>query len=595
MARWRDMGSATRLLPRRWRSLRVRILVWALPALVILLLAIIIVDTFAYQWVVTFVVEQRDEEIAQASAVRLAYQMQEQAKSLQGVARMLPISTGDASSRAVALGQVVARNPELFADGVSLLDEQGRVITSQPRRPALQGRDLHGHPYFQAAIAGDSPVFSDVVEDDVSGRPVIVLAVPVQSPAGQLRGALARHFFLDGMTLASQMPHLGTDHPGALYVLDRAGRIIYHPEQRLINQRVPADSRLMEAVTERESGALLLTLPYGEPQVVGYATVPQVGWHMVLQEPWEATIAPLRTYLWLGTGTLLAGAIVSVMAILWGAGRISTPVDDLVRQAEAAVASNYRTRVQSESISELHRLAAAFNHMIEEIGQYRAGLRRYVAAITHSQEEERRRIARELHDDTIQSLVAISRRLELVQASLSDPQRALKQLSALQDLLQSTVEGVRRFSRELRPTLLEDLGLVPALRRLARESTPKTAELSMVVRGDSQGIAPSVELAIYRIAQEAINNVRRHAQAQHVTIQLDMGSESIHLLVEDDGQGFDMASDLSSLAQQGSFGLMGIQERVELLGGRVQVQSNIGRGTRLEVWLPRLVEWAEVP
>jgi signal transduction histidine kinase len=302
----------------------------------------------------------------------------------------------------------------------------------------------------------------------------------------------------------------------------------------------------------------------------------------------------VRTYLLLGTGALLAGAILSVAAILWGAGRISTPVDDLVRQVEAAVESNYRTRVRSESISELQRLAVAFNHMIEQIGRYRAGLRQYVAAITHSQEEERRRIARELHDDTIQSLVAISRRLELVQASLDDPQQAQEQLSTLQELLQSTVEGVRRFSRELRPTLLEDLGLVPALRRLVRELTAETVELDMVVRGDSQGIAPDVELAIYRIAQEAINNVRRHAQAHQVEVQLDMSSESIHLLIKDDGQGFRMASSPSELAQQGSFGLMGIQERVELLGGRMDIHSEAGQGTRLEVWLPRSAESVDV-
>jgi len=578
MTRWREM----------WHSLRLRILIWALPALAILLLAVIVVDTLAYQWVMTFVAEQRAEEIAQTSAARLALQMQEQAQRLTDVASMRSMRTGDASSQAVALAEVVASDPELFADEVSLLNQQGRVITSQPRRPLLQGRDLHTRPYFQAIIAGGGPFFSDVVEDEDNGQPMIVLAVPVRSPEGQLRSVLVTRFYLDGRTLASKVPHLGTDRSGDIYVLDRTGRVLYHPEQRLINQQLPTDSPIARAVTQEESGARLLTLPYGEPQVVGYATVAQIGWHLVVQEPWESTIAPLRTYLWLGSGALLSGVILSIAAILWGARRISIPVDDLVRQAEAVIQSNYRTRVRSGSISELQRLAAAFNRMIEQIELYRAGLRRYVAAITRSQEEERRRIARELHDDTIQSLIAISRRLELVQASLADPQKAQQQLSELQALLQGAIEGMRRFSRELRPTLLEDLGLIPALRWLVKELTPEGVETDILVKGDPQGMDSDVELALYRIAQEAINNVRRHAQAQHVEVRLDLDSELIHLAVEDDGRGFEMTASLSELAQRGSFGLMGIQERVELLGGRMAIHSHVGQGTRLEVWLPRL-------
>jgi len=578
MTRWREM----------WHSLRLRILIWALPALAILLLAVIVVDTFAYQWVMTFVAEQRAEEIAQTSAARLALQMQEQAQRLTDVASMRSMRTGDASSQAVALAEVVASDPELFADEVSLLNQQGRVITSQPRRPLLQGRDLHTRPYFQAIIAGGGPFFSDVVEDEDDGRPMIVLAVPVRSPEGQLRSVLVTRFYLEGRTLASKVPHLGTDRSGDIYVLDRTGRVLYHPEQRLINQQLPTDSPIARAVTQEESGACLLTLLYGEPQVVGYATVAQIGWYLVVQEPWEATIAPLRTYLWLGSGALLSGVILSIAAILWGARRISIPVDDLVRQAEAVIQSNYRTRVRSGSISELQRLAAAFNRMIEQIELYRAGLRRYVAAITRSQEEERRRIARELHDDTIQSLIAISRRLELVQGSLADPQKAQQQLSELQALLQGAIEGMRRFSRELRPTLLEDLGLIPALRWLVKELTPEGVETDILVKGDPQGMDSDVELALYRIAQEAINNVRRHAQAQHVEVRLDLDSELIHLAVEDDGRGFEMTASLSELAQRGSFGLMGIQERVELLGGRMAIHSHVVQGTRLEVWLPRL-------
>ena len=145
--------------------------------------------------------------------------------------------------------------------------------------------------------------------------------------------------------------------------------------------------------------------------------------------------------------------------------------------------------------------------------------------------------------------------------------------------------------------MLEDLGLIPALRRLVRELTPEGVETDLLVRGDPQGMNPNVELALYRIAQEAMNNVRRHAQAQHVEVQLDLDSELVHLAVEDDGRGFDLrsvAASFSELAQQGSFGLMGIQERVELLGGRMAIHSHLGQGTQLEVWLPRSGEPTDV-
>jgi signal transduction histidine kinase len=594
VGRWRHSEAEREPFRSRWRSLRLHILVWALPALAILLLAVLIVDIFAYQWVMVFVGEQRAHEIAETSAMRMAGQMQEQARRLVSVANSSSIRFGDTTSRSTALAEAVAATPQLLGDGVSFLSRQGMVVASHPRRPALQARDLRNSPHFQALLSGDQVFFSDVVQEEGDSRPMVVIAVPVQGLDGQFGGALVTRFYLDGAMLAAKVPSLGTDDPGHIYVLDRTGRVIYHPERRLLNQQLPADSPLTKTVMQGDSGSRLVAPPYGDPQIVGYAAVPEIGWRLVVQEPWEATIAPLRTYVWLGSGALLGGVILSITAILWGARRISIPVDDLVQQAEAAVQSDYRTRVRSESISELQRLAASFNRMIEQIETYRAGLRRYVAAITNSQEEERRRIARELHDDTIQSLVAINRRLELLKALLGDRPEAEQQLKELRALVQESIEGVRRFSRELRPTLLEDLGLAPALRQLVKELLAQGIEATLSVHGDSSELDPAVELALYRIVQEALNNVHRHAQAYHVQVGLDIASDLVHLSVEDDGRGFEMTGSLNELAQRGSFGLMGIQERVELLGGHMAIHSRIGQGTRLDVWLPRSAELAEV-
>jgi len=585
---WRNIRGAVKLLPYCFRSLRVRILIWALPALLILLLAVLVVDAFAYQWVMAFVAEQRAQELAETSAARLSHQMWNQSQELMTVANTHFFRLGDASSQALALARAVTKDPQLFGDEVNFLDRRGIVITSQPRRLPLQGYDLHDRPYFQALIPRSGPIFSDIVQDELDGRPMVVIAVPVQGLDGQFLGALITRFYLGSPALASKMPRLGAERSGHIYVLDRTGRVVYHPEERLINQQLPLESVLTKAILEEEHGARLFTVPNEAPQIVGYTTVPRVGWHLVVQEPWETSIAPLRTYLWLGSAALISGVILSIAAIFWGARRISVPVDDLVRQAEIAVQSDYRTRVHSESITELQRLASAFNGMIEQIERYRAGLRRYVAAVTRSQEEERRRIARELHDDTIQSLVAISRRLELLQVVLINSEGAQQQLAELQALVQRTIEGIRRFSQELRPTLLEDLGLIPALRRLVKELSAEGIQATLLVRGSIQDMGPEAELALYRIAQEALNNVRRHAQATRVQVQLDTDMDSICFSVEDNGQGFEMTSSLNDLAQQGSFGLMGIQERVELLEGQMTIHSEVGKGTRLEVRLPRL-------
>jgi signal transduction histidine kinase len=226
--------------------------------------------------------------------------------------------------------------------------------------------------------------------------------------------------------------------------------------------------------------------------------------------------------------------------------------------------------------------------MAKRIQSYQSGMHDYIAAITQGQEEERRRLARELHDDTAQALIALGQRVEMAQKLLTtDPKRAADRLVRVRAMLTETVEGVRRFSRDLRPIYLEDLGFIPALEMMVQGADQlETLSVDLSTSGMVHRLPPDLELAAYRIVQEALNNVIQHAQASHARVEVGFEPQHLTLLVWDDGRGFDAPDLPDALARQGHFGLMGIRERALLYGGQLAIRSKPGEGTEVTVRLP---------
>ena len=213
-------------------------------------------------------------------------------------------------------------------------------------------------------------------------------------------------------------------------------------------------------------------------------------------------------------------------------------------------------------------------------------LRSYARLVTWAQEEERKRISRELHDEAAQNLVAIRRGLDTL-ASHLDPGDEPPELRQLQALTGETLTGVRRFSRDLRPPVLDDLGLVSALESLVDDTdrrTPLTVELT--VHGAPDRVAAETELVLFRIGQAALHNVEHHAQATHATVELCFVAD-LRLTVTDDGRGFTPPDKLTELADAGKLGLLGMQERARLVGAQLDIASAPGQGTRVTVTVPR--------
>jgi signal transduction histidine kinase len=220
------------------------------------------------------------------------------------------------------------------------------------------------------------------------------------------------------------------------------------------------------------------------------------------------------------------------------------------------------------------------------IQSYQSGMHDYIAAITQGQEEERKRLARELHDETAQALIALRHQVEMSQKLLPrDPDRAAARLGQVRILLAETVEGIRRFSRDLRPIYLEDLGFIPALEMLAR-SNGQGPNIHFDTTGGLRRLPPDLELAAYRIVQEALNNALQHAGASQVWVEVGFEDAHLVLSVRDDGQGFEAPARPDALAREGHFGLMGIQERAMLYGGQLSIRSAPGQGTTVSVRIP---------
>lgn len=205
-------------------------------------------------------------------------------------------------------------------------------------------------------------------------------------------------------------------------------------------------------------------------------------------------------------------------------------------------------------------------------------IRIYARQVTQAQEDERKRISLELHDETAQELIRLGMDIDsLVGAKSEDLRTGLEEL---RNKVEEVLQGVRRLSQELRPPMLDALGLIEALRWLIDDPSVEPAiSASFKIHGDQRRLSPEAEMVLFRIVQESLNNVRKHSQATEIKIELQFHSEKIDLAISDNGQGFELPRDINEFVRIGKLGLIGMQERAKLLGGIVVIQSEPGKGT----------------
>jgi len=536
----------------------------------LILLVVAIGGVQIHQNAMRQLVAERDERATRAAASAISNQLRHLDSAIRGLAaRAQQGSPTEILQEALFLAQD-------FDQGMAILDASGTVVASSIESSVWEGRPLG--QLLTEENQGEA-LFSAPFPEGGQSLLLVLVNGPAQSAVGALDVArLIEDALLN--TVAS-----GGD--STAFVTDRLGRLLQYVGDKP-GQADVAGHPGVEAALRGEYGAFYQPAEDGE-RVVAFGPIYPTGWTLILEEPWEGVTSPVLNVS-LAAPLVLAPALILTLVGLWfGATQVIRPLRKLRDRAERIEeAEDSALRDPVGGIAEIQQLQETLVDMSARLHTTQQALRSYISALTHAQEEERHRMARELHDETIQNLIAIDQRIQMLSTELDQiqPEQAA-QLTSLHRDVNRAVKEVRRLTRALRPIYLEDLGLTTALEMLASDlQRDRQIPVEFQTEGDIRRLNPDVELAIYRIVQEALSNVIRHSEADNVAISFSFRDGHIQAQIQDDGVGFDSSPKASTLATSGKFGLMGMFERADLIGAKLKIDSEPGGGTRVHLTLP---------
>ncbi len=508
-----------------------------------------------------------------------------------------------------------------FSLGVAFLDPRGRVRLIEPDDGKSIGVDYSGVPFIAQVMRTQQRDISSPFRDPRTGKPAVAVTIPILDAHQRMISMLSGWIDLSSPTMLApveQAQKLG--ETGHAELVDDHATVIASTEGHS-DALTPGDHEhfYLRLLASNQVGVESVPEEFGphagEMHVMAFAPLTVVHWGIAVGGTESETFAPVRE---LQDDIFAFGAVAFVvifLATLWGARLLVRPVKVLTDAAQRMAGGDLAQPVELDSGGEIGALADSFETMRAHLQRSDAEIRSWndelerrvrqrtreletvnahlqheeserrqlLQHVINAQEEERKRVARELHDETGQALTALLMSLESVEADgreLSAPLR--EQFARTHRLTREALQNLRTIILDLRPAALDDLGLVPAIRRYAAHHLePLGIEFTIDTQDWPKArLAATVETALFRIIQEGINNVARHAHARHVRLSLTASAEGISARVEDDGEGFDPNAPREGL------GLAGMRERVSLVGGRVEVHSAPGRGTQVQISIP---------
>jgi two-component system sensor histidine kinase UhpB len=563
-----------------WRGFNLQFILIAIMPLTILLVVMVFGSLMLHHDAMRSLVGERDLRTVRASANSLNEELFHRAETIRMMAK-----TQQYRQELQDFSGAVEEMQAPFDGGVALFSFEGQLLSAAPDSIFIGAPvSLLDAVKGLAVRTASQPVFSDAFSVQPGG-PKFVLTV-IRAGSSLLAGAFSPSHLSEISLQGAVDPSQAT-----AWVLSQQGpQILYQIGAQNLPEPVFSYPGIADAL-EGQSGINYYQATDGE-HVVAFSPIPLAGWVLVIEEPWEDTASPFLRPTQAAPLVLAPVLILAVIALWFGARRVIQPLQSLEKRAAELANGNFETIQQPVGgISEIRKLQTELVIMAEKVKAAQGSLHSYIGAITAGIETERRSLARELHDETIQSLIAINQRIQLILPNAQNDLE-IKALAELQNLVQQAVQNLRRTIRGLRPIYLEDLGLATALRMLAQEVGAQevraleayqdsSLSVDFIVEGVERRLGPEVELALYRMAQEALNNIVRHARASHVWLSLAFNATEVTLEIRDNGQGFKVPTRFEELAAQGHFGLMGLHERAELIGAKLEIVSTQWMGTRV--------------
>jgi signal transduction histidine kinase len=481
---------------------------------------------------------------------------------------------------------------------LGLADSDGNVFCSAV--PIHGPVNIADQAFFQRALHTRDFAVGDYQIDRIISKSTISFAYPVLDKTNQVQAvvfaALDLNWFnqlqLDiGTQLSQGSVLINTDSSGII--------LVHEPDPEKWVGRSMLDSSLIQAVLGRRQGVVETMGLDGAPGIYAFAPVSSAMYagdiYVIIGTSRgvafaEADRALVRNLVGLGLVTVLA------LTAVWLLGNmlILHPVNALLHTANQLSEGDLTARADVPSgRGELVQLGQALDRMAEALEQRETErrraertLRQYAERLMEVQESERRHIARELHDEIGQALTAVKMNLQAAQRLTDEPTLLSYQRDCI-DTVERTLDQVRSLSLDLRPSILDDLGLEPALRWLvARQARQTGLSFQLDVDSLDKRLPPDLEIACFRVVQEALTNTVRHAQAEQVRVELWRQEKEIQLVVCDDGVGFDVQAALDRAMHGESLGLLGMRERVSLAGGQIDIVSTPGRGSKIRARFP---------
>ena len=524
----------------------------------------------------------------------------------------------------VALREAYLRSG--FLSQVFLLDGSGQLIVTEPAGGAGLVAPAKELPAVREALEKGVPEIS-ALSPGPDGARRLFLLIPVRDLRSQVAGIVGGEITPESPSFRELLNFVPLDSGETVDLVDQNGIVIASTAaERLYTE---SDHRhFIEALIKQqkqtagtchgchESGALNTRVD----EVMAFAPLsPRAPWGISIRQPEKQAFSTAIVLSWEILACVPVLALLSLLFALGAAASITAPLSLLTRTAGRIAAGELTTPIPELGADEVGRLGGALERMrvalkqsLEEVAHARDQLELRVeertreidrlyqelkqrdqlrAKLLHklisAQEEERRRIARELHDETSQLIGALALGLDTAMTTLP-PGASRDRLQEVRALAMKTLDGIHRMSFDLRPSMLDDLGLFSAIgwyaeRDLKRRGIAVRCEFDET----DERLPPEIETALFRAVQEAITNIVKHARAESVLIQCALGPRAVTIEIEDDGEGFDPASISGTAAVGGrGLGLAGIRERVELLGGSAIIESTPGQGTRVVLTVP---------